>query len=79
MEAVATSTFTPTNGLKTDSVFVKYKKPIGALPIIKVIANPHQISVNDSLNLTVQVVLSNGIVGTSNNHMVKMRQDFTAS
>ncbi|NYZ78973.1 hypothetical protein H0N99_02395 [Candidatus Micrarchaeota archaeon] len=71
---LASSTFTPTGKLTKDNVTVIYKKPTPPPTILKVIAQPHQIGVNDSFNITIEAVYPNQTIDKTNNDIVEVQR-----
>lgn len=58
--------------LTGDSVIVVYNQPHPPPDRLRVIAQPHQISVNDSFNITVQAILQNDSVDKNNNNITRV-------
>lgn len=60
--------------LTGDSVLVVYNQPPTPPDRLRVIAIPHQIKVNDSFNITIQAILPNDSINTTNNAIVEVRR-----
>ena len=69
-----TSPFAPTGKLTDDNVTVIYEPPPLPPVVLKVIAKPHQIAVNDSFNITIEAVYPNDTIDAANYDIVSVQR-----